>query len=221
MIVYRALVAAVSIVTALLLQATVVGPLTVAVPVSCALVVVLSVAMLAGPGTGIALGFGAGLLADLASGTTSGHVSHHAVGTLALTWMVGGLAAGRAGGMVTPDAFDTGRRLGGARRWARRTGPPPTRRRRATSLLRQAVLVGALGGAVAIATTVLERITGAPVGPLPAALARCLPAAVGDALVALLVLPIASRVLNSTALRGRTALRPSAPAPPTMSLTAP
>lgn len=217
MIVYRALVGAVSILTALLLQATVVGPLTVAVPVSCVLVVVLSVAVLAGPGTGIALGFGAGLLADLASATASGHL----VGTLAITWMVGGLVAGRAGGMVTLGASDTGGRLGGGRRWARRTGPVPTRRRRAVLLLRQAVLIGAVGGAVAVATTVLERVLGAPVGPLPAAFARCLPAAVGDALIALLVLPIASRVLNSTALRGPTALRPSAPAPPTMSLTAP
>ena len=82
MIVYRALVGVASIVTALLLQGTVVGPLTVAVPVSCALVVVLSVAVLAGPGPGIALGFGAGMLADLASGTAA----EHFMGTLALTW---------------------------------------------------------------------------------------------------------------------------------------
>ncbi len=216
MIVYRALVGAVSILTALLLQATVVGPLTIAVPVSCVLVVVLSVAVLAGPGTGIALGFGAGLLADLASATASGHL----VGTLAMIWLIGGLVAGRAGGMVTPGTSDMAGRMGGGRSWVRRTGPVLTPRRRAV-LLRQAVLVGAVGGAVAVTTTVLERVLGAPVGPLPAALARCLPAAVGDAVIALLVLPIASRVLNSTALRGRTALRPSAPAPPTMSLTAP
>lgn len=221
MIVYRALVAGVSIVTALLLQATLVGRLAVAVPVSCALVVVLSVAALAGPGTGIALGFGAGLLADLASGTASQHL----VGTLALTWMIGGLVAGRAGGMVASGAAGIGERLVGARRWPRRTDPRPLasgrrNRRRAALQLRQAVLVGALGGGVALATTVLDRILGVPVGALPAALERCLPAAAGDAVVALVVLPVASRVLDSAALRGRTAVRPSAPAAPTMSLTA-
>lgn len=203
MIAYRALVGLVTIVTALLLQATVVGPVAVFVPVSLALVVVLSAALLSGPGTGIAFGFGAGLLADLASS--------HAVGTLALTWMVGGLLAGRASGVVAPGAFDLS-----INRRQRRID-----RRRIAVRLRQGVVVGVLGGAVAAATTVLERAGGAPVDALPTALARCLPAMIGDALLALLVLPLGCRVLASAALRPRTAARLSAAHPPTFPLAAP
>lgn len=204
MIAYRALIGLVVVVTALLLQATVVGPVAVFVPVSLALVVVLSVALLSGPGTGIALGFGAGLLADLSSS--------HAVGTLALTWMVGGLLAGRASGVVAPGASV----LPANRRIRRRID-----RRRIALRLRQGVVVGVLGGAVAAATTVLEQAVGAPVDALSTALVRCLPAMIGDALLALLVLPLVGRVLASAPLRPRTGARPSVAHPPTFPLAAP
>ena len=207
MIAYRALVGLAAIVTALLVQATVVGPLTMAVPVSLGLVAVLSVAVLAGPGTGIALGFGAGLLADLAS--------FHPIGVLALTWMAGGLLAGCAGGMVTPTdrAPATHHRLGGGR-FGRQFDARRLSRRHRGLRVEQCLLVGVLGALVAAATTVIERLVGVPVDALPLALARCVPAAAGDAVLALLILPVAATALNSPRLRPAGSLRPApAPAP--------
>ncbi len=75
------------IVTALLLQATVVGPATYPWPVSLPAVLVAAVALAAGPGTGISFGFAAGLTADLAS--------HHPAGVLALCWLGVGIVCGR------------------------------------------------------------------------------------------------------------------------------
>jgi rod shape-determining protein MreD len=73
--------------TALLLQMTLVGPLAPWAPASLPAVVVAAVAITAGPGSGIALGFSLGLLADLGS--------HHPVGVLALTWLALGALIGR------------------------------------------------------------------------------------------------------------------------------
>lgn len=82
----RALAAFAAIATALLLQATVVGPVTLPVAVSLPAVLVATVALVDGPGTGLSIGFVAGLLADLGS--------NHPAGVLALCWMGLGLGCG-------------------------------------------------------------------------------------------------------------------------------
>jgi cell shape-determining protein MreD len=83
----RVAAAAAAIVTALLLQATVVGPATFPWPVSLAAVLVAAVALAGGPGAGMSFGFAAGLIADLAS--------HHPAGVLALCWLGVGIVCGR------------------------------------------------------------------------------------------------------------------------------
>jgi cell shape-determining protein MreD len=72
--------------TALLLQATLVAPLAQLVPVSLPAVLVASIALVDGAGTGLAFGFALGLLADLGS--------PHPAGVLALCWMGVGLGCG-------------------------------------------------------------------------------------------------------------------------------
>lgn len=83
----RVVLAGAGVLVALLVQAGVVGPLALAVPVSVPAVLVAAVAVLAGPGAGMSLGFCAGLLADLGS--------DHPAGVLAFGWLVLGLGAGR------------------------------------------------------------------------------------------------------------------------------
>lgn len=73
--------------TALLLQMTLIGPLTPWAPASLPAVVVAAVAITAGPGAGLSMGFSLGLLADLGSS--------HPVGVLALTWLGLGAVVGR------------------------------------------------------------------------------------------------------------------------------
>lgn len=73
--------------TALLLQMTLIGPLAPWAPASLPAVVVAAVAITAGPGAGLSMGFSLGLLADLGSA--------HPVGVLALTWLGLGAAVGR------------------------------------------------------------------------------------------------------------------------------
>lgn len=73
--------------TALLLQMTLIGPLSPWAPASLPAVVVAAVAITAGPGAGLSLGFSLGLLGDLGSS--------HPVGVLALTWLGLGAALGR------------------------------------------------------------------------------------------------------------------------------
>lgn len=75
-----------AMITALLLQATVVAPATSPYPVSLPAVVVAAIALLEGPAAGMSLGFVAGLLADLGS--------HHPAGVLALSWLGLGLLCG-------------------------------------------------------------------------------------------------------------------------------
>lgn len=82
----RIAAAAAGIVTALLLQATLVGPLSGWVPLSLPAVLVAAVGLVDGPATGMSFGFAAGLVADLASS--------HAAGVLALCWMGVGMLAG-------------------------------------------------------------------------------------------------------------------------------
>jgi rod shape-determining protein MreD len=82
-----------ALLTALLLQATLIAPLALSIPVSLPALLVAAVALHDGPGAGMAFGFTAGLVADLAS--------VHPAGVLALTWLLLGLCCGRmsTGGM--------------------------------------------------------------------------------------------------------------------------
>lgn len=84
----RVAAAAAAMVTALLLQATLLTPLTSELDVSLPAVLVVSVGLCCGPGTGLAFGFCAGLTADLGS--------THPAGVLALCWLGAGLLAGLA-----------------------------------------------------------------------------------------------------------------------------
>jgi rod shape-determining protein MreD len=82
----RVAAAAAGLVTALLLQAAVVAPVAATAPVSLPAVFVAAVALTEGPGTGMAVGFATGLLADLGS--------EHAAGVLALAWLALGTCCG-------------------------------------------------------------------------------------------------------------------------------
>jgi cell shape-determining protein MreD len=82
----RIAVAAAAILTALLLQATLVGPVCAPLAVSLPAVLVAAVALVDGPATGMSFGFTLGLAADLGS--------RHPAGILALSWLGLGLAAG-------------------------------------------------------------------------------------------------------------------------------
>jgi rod shape-determining protein MreD len=85
----RLVAAVTAIITALLLQATVVGPAAGRVPVSLPAVLVAAVALVDGPTAGLSFGFAAGLVADLGS--------VHPAGVLALCWLGVGLLCGAAG----------------------------------------------------------------------------------------------------------------------------
>ena len=82
----RVAAAAAGIITATLLQATLVGPLAGWIPLSLPAVLVAAVGLVDGPATGMSFGFAAGLVADLDSS--------HAAGVLALCWMGVGMLAG-------------------------------------------------------------------------------------------------------------------------------
>lgn len=84
----RVVAALAAILTALLLQATLVGPLTLPVQVSLPAVLVAAVALTEGPAAGMSFGFAAGLIADLGS--------THPAGVLALTWLAVGVGCGVA-----------------------------------------------------------------------------------------------------------------------------
>jgi cell shape-determining protein MreD len=75
-----------ALITALLLQATIVGPLAMNLPVSLPALLVAAIALVDGPGAGIAFGFATGLVADLGS--------EHPAGVLALCWLSVGLLCG-------------------------------------------------------------------------------------------------------------------------------
>lgn len=86
----RLLAGLTAILTVLLAQATLVSPLAGSVAASLPAVLVAAVALTDGPGTGLALGFTTGLLADLASS--------HPAGVLALCWMATGVGCGALAG---------------------------------------------------------------------------------------------------------------------------
>lgn len=83
----RVAAAVAALLTALVLQAVLVGPLAGAVPASVPALLVAAVALVEGPGTGVAFGFAAGLITDLGS--------QHPAGVLALCWLGIGLVCGR------------------------------------------------------------------------------------------------------------------------------
>lgn len=89
----RRIAAALAIIlTALVLQATLVAPLAAPFSVSLPAVLVACVALVSGPGTAISLGFSMGLLADLGS--------EHPAGLLAFTWLILGITCGLLGEQV-------------------------------------------------------------------------------------------------------------------------
>ncbi|GAB2478365.1 hypothetical protein GCM10027265_31740 [Jatrophihabitans fulvus] len=85
------------IVTAVLLQATLIGPGLAPIAVSLPAVLVAAVGLADGPGAGMSVGFAAGLTADLAS--------RHPAGVLTLCWLGLGLGCGMlaTGGRVLRD----------------------------------------------------------------------------------------------------------------------
>lgn len=82
----RVAAAVATTITALLLQATLVGPAFSPWAVSLPAVLVAAVALVDGPATGMSFGFAAGLAADLGS--------RHPAGVLALCWLGVGLICG-------------------------------------------------------------------------------------------------------------------------------
>jgi len=99
MAVSRLAAAAAGLITALLLQASLIGPLAFPVPVSLPALLVIVVACYAGPGVGIGLGFCTGLLADLGS--------DHPAGVQALCLLGAGLLAGKLGGLAVQRGYRT------------------------------------------------------------------------------------------------------------------
>jgi cell shape-determining protein MreD len=77
-----------ALLTCLALQAGVIAPLVMSVPISLPALLVAAVALCDGPGAGIGFGFAAGLIADLGS--------THPAGIFALTWMGIGMVCGLA-----------------------------------------------------------------------------------------------------------------------------
>jgi rod shape-determining protein MreD len=159
----RARVAAASagIITALLLQATLVAPIAAPWPVSVPAVLVAAVALVDGPGTGMSFGFAAGLTADLGS--------QHPAGVLALSWLGIGVVCG---------TFADRRRL-----------------------RRDALAVGVACGLAAAAAGLLLAITRSRGGALPDVLLYSVPAALGDAALALIVIAVVRRMLQADSLR--------------------
>ncbi|MDQ6938488.1 MAG: hypothetical protein M3140_12385, partial [Actinomycetota bacterium] len=166
----RGICALATLATSMLLQATLVGPLVLPLPVSLPAVVIAVVGLLAGISSGLVLGFAGGLLADLGSG--------HPIGLLALLWLGLGLLAGVLGGLVAPVEPPP------------RTGRPVARQSGAGRHRAQALLAGALAGSAALAGSLLLEVFGAGNDPLGTAVLRVAPAAVLDALLALLVVPL-------------------------------
>jgi hypothetical protein len=82
----RVAAAIAALLTALLLQATVVGPVTNPLPISLPAVLIAAIALVDGPGAGIAFGFATGLIADLGSA--------HPAGVFALCWLGIGVVCG-------------------------------------------------------------------------------------------------------------------------------
>lgn len=149
------------IVTGLLLQATLIAPWTLPIPISLPAVLVAAVALVDGPGPGMAFGFAAGLIADLGS--------THPAGVLALSWLGVGLICGLAADRCT------------------------VRRDAAT-----AATVCALASGVTGLLLTLVNSGGASVAN---AFGYLIPTGLGDALLALAVVPVTRAFLRTDSLR--------------------
>jgi cell shape-determining protein MreD len=154
------------VLTALLLQASLIGPWTFPVAVSLPAVLVVLVGIHAGPGAGLGLGFVTGLLADLGS--------EHPAGVQALCWLGAGLLGGVLGGLAVERGYaDRG----------------------------VAALAASIASLAAAASTALFTV----LGPQPLAIATSaadlVPAALGDALLALVLAPLVRRMVPALGVR--------------------
>jgi hypothetical protein len=164
----RFVAALAAMLTALLLQGTLVAPLAVTVPLSLPAVLVAAAALVEGPSTGMALGFSLGLVADLGSS--------HPAGILALSWLGLGLVCGVAGD--------------------RRT------------LLGDVVIAAVCCALATLFAGLLLAVVHAGGATVWVAVRGTLPAGVGDALLALAVIPLVGAFLRTETLRVRRALVP-------------
>lgn len=156
----RVAAAMAGILTALLLQATLVAPVSAPFAVSLPAVLVAAVALVDGPATGMSFGFAAGLVADLGS--------RHPAGVLALSWLGVGLLCGTLA----------------------------DRR----SLRRDALTAGVVCGLASSAATLLLALVHAG-GTVWDAVRDVVPAGIGDALLALVLVGLVRRMLHTDSLR--------------------
>ena len=125
-------------------------------------VLVAAIALSDGPGTGLAFGFAAGLVADLGSA--------HPAGVLALCWLGIGLVCG----------------VGAAAH---------------TTVRRDAFVAAVVCGCGAFLVTVALSALGADGASVGAAVRGVIPAALGDGLLASVVVPVVRLFLRADALR--------------------
>lgn len=156
----RLIAALTGMITALLLQAALVAPVTAPWPVSLAVVLVAAVGLVDGPAAGMSFGFATGLLADLGS--------NHPAGVLALCW----LGVGMLCGMVADRR----------------------------SLRRDALTAGLVCAAGTFAATIVLAVTRSGANATDAVV-YAVPTAIGDALLAFVVLALVRRMLRTESLR--------------------
>jgi cell shape-determining protein MreD len=147
--------------TALLIQGTLVVPLTTPMLISLPAVLVAGVALVDGPAAGMSFGFALGLIADLGS--------RHPAGILALSWLGLGLVAGQ---------------LAGRR-----------------SVRSDAVVGATLCAITALVTAVLLTVVHADGATVLAGVRTVVPTFLCDALIAIVVFPLARGLLRADALR--------------------
>ncbi len=145
-------------------------------PVSLVAVLVGAVALVDGPGAGMALGFSAGLLADLGS--------RHPAGVLALAWLAVGLSCGA----FAAPRLNTG--LGVL------AGPPPRH-----TLLRDVFITAVVCALASTTACLVLVVTGSDGVVFDSVFSNALPALLGDALLALAVVPLTRVTLHALALR--------------------
>ncbi|HEY3736012.1 MAG TPA: hypothetical protein VGL26_01100 [Jatrophihabitans sp.] len=172
----RVIAALTAIVTALLLQGSVVAPLVAPTPVSLPAVLVAAVALVDGPGAGLALGFSAGLVADL--------TTRHPVGVLALAWLLVGVFCGA---LAVPRVEVS---LGAV-------NPTPVRH----VLMRDAVIAAVACAASSLGAALLLTALGKDGAMLTPAFAHLLPTLAGDAVLAVPVVVLARMMLRWAHLR--------------------
>jgi cell shape-determining protein MreD len=162
----RFVAALAAMITALLLQGSLVAPLAMFIPLSLPAVLVAAAALVEGPSTGIAFGFSLGLVADLGSS--------HPAGVLALSWLALGLVCGLAGGR--------------------------------RPVLADAVIVAACCALATLFAGVLLAVVHAGGATVWLAARDALPAGLGDAVLALAVIPLVRAFLRTETLRARRGL---------------